>query len=186
MSRHTYYWRAIFLYKNDSKRRLATHKITKILNTYGRQGYELVDVRHDFDRFTNSSEYRYKHYFYQQTIYTFKKESYVDFEVYQELLNQEHTLFDELEEEPKTELEATQPKAIEEDEDPTSQIPIEELCLSERVYKRLKRAQVNSVSNLLDYTQEDLLEIKNMGQKAVDEIMEALQTRMGITLCSKS
>ena len=69
-----------------------------------------------------------------------------------------------------------------EDEDPTSQIPIEELQLSVRAYNCLKRAQINSVADLLDYSQEDLLEIKNFGQKSAEEVIEALQKRLGITL----
>lgn len=68
------------------------------------------------------------------------------------------------------------------DTDPTSQIPIEELQLSVRAYNCLKRAQINSVADLLDYTQEDLLEIKNFGQKSAEEVIEALQKRLGITL----
>lgn len=68
------------------------------------------------------------------------------------------------------------------DVDPASQIPIEELQLSVRAYNCLKRAQVNSVADLLDYTQEDLLEIKNFGQKSAEEVIEALQRRLGITL----
>lgn len=68
------------------------------------------------------------------------------------------------------------------DQDPTAQIPIEELQLSVRAYNCLKRAQVNSVADLLDYTQEDLLEIKNFGQKSAEEVVEALQRRLGITL----
>jgi DNA-directed RNA polymerase subunit alpha len=67
-------------------------------------------------------------------------------------------------------------------DDPTSQIPIEELQLSVRAYNCLKRAQINSVADLLDYTQEDLLEIKNFGQKSAEEVIEALQKRLGITL----
>jgi len=69
-----------------------------------------------------------------------------------------------------------------EDEDPTSQIPIEELQLSVRAYNCLKRAQINSVADLLDYSQEDLLEIKNFGQKSAEEVIDALKTRLGITL----
>jgi DNA-directed RNA polymerase subunit alpha len=68
------------------------------------------------------------------------------------------------------------------DEDPTSQIPIEELQLSVRAYNCLKRAQINTVADLLDYSQEDLLEIKNFGQKSAEEVIEALQRRLGITL----
>jgi DNA-directed RNA polymerase subunit alpha len=68
------------------------------------------------------------------------------------------------------------------DEDPSSQIPIEELQLSVRAYNCLKRAQINSVADLLDYSQEDLLEIKNFGLKSAEEVIEALQKRLGITL----
>jgi DNA-directed RNA polymerase subunit alpha len=68
------------------------------------------------------------------------------------------------------------------DDDPTSQIPIEELQLSVRAYNCLKRAQINSVADLLDYSQEDLLEIKNFGQRSAEEVIEALQRRLGITL----
>ncbi|GAC1450122.1 MAG: DNA-directed RNA polymerase subunit alpha [Chamaesiphon sp.] len=68
------------------------------------------------------------------------------------------------------------------DVDPSSQIPIEELQLSVRAYNCLKRAQINSVADLLDYSQEDLLEIKNFGQKSAEEVIEALQRRLGITL----
>ncbi len=68
------------------------------------------------------------------------------------------------------------------DENPESQIPIEELQLSVRAYNCLKRAQINSVADLLDYTQEDLLEIKNFGAKSAEEVIEALQDRLGITL----
>jgi DNA-directed RNA polymerase subunit alpha len=66
--------------------------------------------------------------------------------------------------------------------DPTSQIAIEELQLSVRAYNCLKRAQINTVADLLEYTQEDLLEIKNFGQKSAEEVVEALRQRLGITL----
>lgn len=77
-----------------------------------------------------------------------------------------------------------EPKIDEEvkEEDPNNQIPIEELRLSVRAYNCLKRAQINSVADLLDFSQEDLLEIKNFGQKSAEEVIEALQERLGITL----
>jgi DNA-directed RNA polymerase subunit alpha len=70
-----------------------------------------------------------------------------------------------------------EPKFDEEvkEEDPNNQIPIEELRLSVRAYNCLKRAQINSVADLLDFSQEDLLEIKNFGQKSAEEVIEALQ-----------
>jgi DNA-directed RNA polymerase subunit alpha len=76
-------------------------------------------------------------------------------------------------------------KEDDETDDPTNQIPIEELQLSVRAYNCLKRAQINSVADLLDYTQEDLLEIKNFGQKSAEEVVEALQQRLGITLAQE-
>ncbi len=69
-----------------------------------------------------------------------------------------------------------------ESEDETNQIPIENLNLSVRAYNCLKRAQINSVSDLLGYSQEDLLEIKNFGAKSAEEVIEALQKNLGIML----
>nr|YP_009314996.1 RNA polymerase a-subunit [Scinaia undulata]SCW23451.1 RNA polymerase a-subunit [Scinaia undulata] len=63
-----------------------------------------------------------------------------------------------------------------------SLVLIEELQLSVRAYNCLKRAHIHSVSDLLDYSQEELLEIKNFGQKSAEEVIEALQKRLGITL----
>jgi len=74
------------------------------------------------------------------------------------------------------------PEEKEEEEDPNGQIPIEELQLSVRAYNCLKRAQINSVADLLDYSHEDLLEIKNFGQKSAEEVVDALKQRLGITL----
>ena len=63
-----------------------------------------------------------------------------------------------------------------------NQILIEELQLSVRAYNCLKRAHIHSVADLLDYSQEDLLEIKNFGQKSAEEVIDALQKRLGINL----
>jgi DNA-directed RNA polymerase subunit alpha len=62
------------------------------------------------------------------------------------------------------------------------QIQIEALELSVRAYNCLKRAQIHTIADLLQYTPEDLLEIKNFGQKSADEVIEALQNRFGLTL----
>ncbi len=71
-----------------------------------------------------------------------------------------------------------------EEEDESNQIPIEGLNLSVRAYNCLKRAQINSVADLLEYNQEDLLEIKNFGAKSAEEVIEALQVHLGITMPS--
>lgn len=72
-----------------------------------------------------------------------------------------------------------------EEEDETNKLPIEQLNLSVRAYNCLKRAQINSVADLMDFTQEDLLEIKNFGAKSAEEVIEALQNHLGITLATE-
>nr|YP_010198055.1 RNA polymerase subunit alpha [Gracilaria multipartita]UAD86471.1 RNA polymerase subunit alpha [Gracilaria multipartita] len=67
-------------------------------------------------------------------------------------------------------------------EEEINQVLIEELQLSVRAYNCLKRAQIHSISDLLDYSQDELLEIKNFGQKSAEEVIEALQNKLGIKL----
>jgi len=62
------------------------------------------------------------------------------------------------------------------------QILIEELQLSVRAYNCLKRAQIHSIADLLDYSQEELMEIKNFGQKSAEEVIESLKEKLGINL----
>ena len=60
---------------------------------------------------------------------------------------------------------------------------IEDLDLSERPRNCLKRAQVNTIGELLLKSEEDLLNITNFGQKSLDEIIQKLDER-GLTLRS--
>lgn len=59
---------------------------------------------------------------------------------------------------------------------------IEELELSVRAYNCLKRANVHTLSDLLQYSAEDLLEFKNFGQKSADEVAENLRSRFDLDL----
>jgi len=68
---------------------------------------------------------------------------------------------------------------------PDLDLAIEELDLSERPRNCLKRAQVNSVGELVNKTEEDLLAITNFGQKSLDEVLQKLDER-GLALRSKS
>jgi DNA-directed RNA polymerase subunit alpha len=52
---------------------------------------------------------------------------------------------------------------------------IEELELSVRAYNCLKRASINSMSELLQKSEHDLLNIKNFGKKSSDEVIERLR-----------
>ena len=64
---------------------------------------------------------------------------------------------------------------------PDLELPIEDLDLSERPNNCLKRAQVNTVGELLTKNEDDLLNITNFGQKSLDEVKAKLDER-GLTL----
>ena len=64
---------------------------------------------------------------------------------------------------------------------PDLELTIEELDLSERPRNCLKRAQVNTVGELLQKSEDDLLAITNFGQKSLDEVIEKLDER-GLSL----
>ena len=64
---------------------------------------------------------------------------------------------------------------------PDLDLPIEDLDLSERPRNCLKRAQVNSIGELVEKTEEDLLAITNFGQKSLDEVIQKLDER-GLSL----
>ena len=63
-------------------------------------------------------------------------------------------------------------------------VPIEELELSERPRNCLKRAQINSIGELIEKTEDDLLAITNFGQKSLDEVIQKLDER-GLSLRNK-
>jgi DNA-directed RNA polymerase subunit alpha len=64
---------------------------------------------------------------------------------------------------------------------PDLDLAIEELDLSERPRNCLKRAQVNTIGELVEKTEDDLLAITNFGQKSLDEVIQKLDER-GLSL----
>lgn len=64
---------------------------------------------------------------------------------------------------------------------PDLDLPIEDLELSERPRNCLKRAQINTIGELIQRTPEDLLAITNFGQKSLDEVVAKLDER-GLSL----
>ena len=59
-------------------------------------------------------------------------------------------------------------------------IPIEELNLSARAYNGLKKANINLIGELAHYSLNDFREIKNFGQKSMQEVIDTLETKYGI------
>ena len=68
-----------------------------------------------------------------------------------------------------------------EEEAQAPSISIEDLELSVRAYNCLKRASINSLSELLKKSEHDLLNIKNFGKKSSDEVIEKLH-QVGLEL----
>jgi DNA-directed RNA polymerase subunit alpha len=67
---------------------------------------------------------------------------------------------------------------------PDLELPIEDLDLSERPRNCLKRAQINTIGELLHKTEDDLLAITNFGQKSLEEVRAKLDER-GLSLRTK-
>ncbi len=63
-------------------------------------------------------------------------------------------------------------------------MPIEELDLSVRPYNCLKRAAINTVGDLMQRTEEEIVSVKNFGRKSLDEVKEKL-TQLGLSLKKK-
>ena len=55
--------------------------------------------------------------------------------------------------------------------------PLEDLELSVRAFNCLKAAKINSLSELVQYEQEDLMKFRNFGQKSLSEIEQVLNER---------
>jgi len=66
---------------------------------------------------------------------------------------------------------------------PDLELPIEALDLSERPRNCLRRAQIQTVGELVTKTEEDLLNITNFGQKSLEEVVAKLD-ELGLSLRS--
>ena len=68
--------------------------------------------------------------------------------------------------------------------DKVLEMTIEELDLSVRSFNCLKRAGINTVEDLISKTQEDMMKVRNLGHKSLEEVINKLDT-MGLALASE-
>lgn len=61
------------------------------------------------------------------------------------------------------------------------EMPIEELDLSVRSYNSLKRANINTVEDLTKKSKGDMLKVKNLGLKSLEEVIEKIHS-LGLSL----
>ena len=69
----------------------------------------------------------------------------------------------------------------EEQKDKIMEMTIEELDLSVRSYNCLKRAGINSVEELTQRNEEDMMKVRNLGKKSLEEVIQKLE-ELGLSL----
>ncbi|MBF7083481.1 DNA-directed RNA polymerase subunit alpha [Desulfallas sp. Bu1-1] len=69
----------------------------------------------------------------------------------------------------------------EEQKDKILEMPIEELDLSVRSYNCLKRAGINTVEELIQRNEEDMMKVRNLGKKSLEEVINKL-AELGLSL----
>ena len=61
------------------------------------------------------------------------------------------------------------------------EMTIEELDLSVRSFNCLKRASINTVEDLINKTEDDMMKVRNLGRKSLEEVINKLAS-LGFSL----
>ena len=72
---------------------------------------------------------------------------------------------------------------VEQHRDQVLEMTIEELDLSVRSFNCLKRANINTVEDLISKTQDEMIKVRNLGRKSLEEVEHKL-AMMGLSLAS--
>ena len=95
------------------------------------------------------------------------------------ILNEHLNLFIDLSDEAKnTEILVDRPETKKEK---VLEMAIEELDLSVRSFNCLKRANIDTVEDLTNRTEEDMIKVRNLGKKSLEEVIQKLQS-LGLSL----
>ncbi|MBQ8831700.1 MAG: DNA-directed RNA polymerase subunit alpha [Oscillospiraceae bacterium] len=78
---------------------------------------------------------------------------------------------------------ATVVEKITEQRDKVLEMTIEELDLSVRSFNCLKRANINTVGDLISKTEDEMIKVRNLGRKSLEEVVHKL-AMMGLSLAS--
>ena len=95
------------------------------------------------------------------------------------VLNDHFTLFVNLSDEAKNA--ETMVEREEAKKEKYLEMTIDDLCLSVRSFNCLKRAGINTVEDLIARTEEDMIKVKNLGKKSLDEVINKLAS-LGLAL----
>ncbi len=95
------------------------------------------------------------------------------------ILNEHLNLFINLSDEAKNrEILVDRPEAKKEK---VLEMTVEELDMSVRSFNCLKRAGINTVEDLTNRTEEDMIKVRNLGKKSLEEVIQKLQS-LGLSL----
>ena len=83
--------------------------------------------------------------------------------------------------EEEEEEEASFPEEEEDDSSKVLDMTIEDLDLSVRSFNCLKRANINTVADLAEKTEDDMMKVRNLGRKSLEEVKKKLE-ELGLTL----
>ena len=72
----------------------------------------------------------------------------------------------------------------EDTKDKVLEMSIEELELSVRSFNCLKRANINTVEDLISKTEDEMMKVRNLGRKSLEEVINKL-AMMGLSLASE-
>ncbi len=95
------------------------------------------------------------------------------------ILNEHLNLFIELSDEAKNT--GVLVDRLEDKQDQILQTTIEELDMSVRSFNCLKRAGIDTVADLVNRTEEDMIKVRNLGKKSLEEVIQKLQS-LGLSL----
>ena len=79
------------------------------------------------------------------------------------------------------EIESTFPEEEEDDSSKVLETTIEDLDLSVRSFNCLKRANINTVADLAGKTEDDMMKVRNLGRKSLEEVKKKLE-ELGLAL----
>ena len=92
------------------------------------------------------------------------------------------TLFTDLSD--NLDAETTIKEQVNDEPDTILKMTIEELDLSVRSFNCLKRANINTVEDLVSKTQDEMIKVRNLGRKSLEEVMQKL-AMLGLSLASE-
>ena len=95
------------------------------------------------------------------------------------ILNEHLNLFIDMSDEARSAVTMVEPEEVKRDK--ILEMSIDDLDLSVRSFNCLKRAGIDTVEDLIARTEEDMIKVRNLGRKSLDEVIKKLES-LGLSL----